>query len=278
MAWTVKVRRSNRRRSGGRRRGARFARTRRVSRASVKRVVKRVLARETETKTCETGMQSSNLYYPTNLANFMTNNVVRLSPGVNFTIAQGVGNGQRIGNRIKLRRLWFNYTLRQRVYDVSSNPTPRPLNCRMVLFYNREDPTDVDPTGPYPVADFFQLNNTTNGIAGQEADMLQPFNTDKYRILATRSFKIGHAAYNGSGAVPDRQQYANNDYKMTVSGKWDVTRYVPKIVRYNDTAIQPMSRGLFMVVFFAPADGTTGVATTVPMQLTYWQQAKYEDA
>lgn len=278
MAWTVKVRRSNRRRSGGRRRGARFARTRRVSRASVKRVVKRVLARETETKTAETGVQTRQLYYPDNLANFTANNVIRLSPGVNFTIAQGVGNGQRIGNRLKLRRLQFNWTLRQRVYDAATNPTPRPLNCRMVLFYNREDPTDVDPTGPYPVADFFQLNNTTNAIVGQEVDMLQPFNTDKYRILAARTFKLGHAAYNGSGAVPDRQQYANNDYKMCISGKWDVTRHVPRIVRYNDTALQPMSRALFCVVFFCPADGSTGIAATVPMQMSYWLQAKYEDA
>lgn len=249
-----------------------------VRRASIKRVVKQVIRRDVETKTAESGMATNQLYYPQNIAMFMSNNIIRLTPGTNLPILQGVGNSNRVGNRCCIRKLLFNLQIRPRAYDLDSNAVPRPQVGKIVLFYMRKTPTTVDATGNEPIVDFFQLNNTTDSIKGQMVDQLQQYNTDKYRVFATRTFKIGYSDYEGTGTVPTQQNYANNDFKYSYMLKWDITRYVPKLLRWNDNEATPMSRALYAMIYFAPSDGSTGPGNQIVLQSTYWLQCKYEDA
>lgn len=272
-----------RRRFSGRRRPGRRPTTFRrfkakVRRASVKRVVKQVLARDVETKSAETGQQINRLYYPTNLANFMVLNIMRISPGNSLPINQGTGNGARVGNRCRIRRLMFNMQIRPRPYDNTDNNTPKPQVGKVVLFYMRKTPTAVNTTGNEPVVDFFQLGNTTDAIKGQLIDQMQNYNTDKYRVFASRTFKVGFSQYEGDGLNSGSQAFANNDFKYAYQVKWDVTKYVPKLLRYNDDDVTPLSRALYAMVYYSPADGSTGSSTQIPLTCTWWVQCKYEDA
>lgn len=274
MAWRRK--RSNNRRRPLRRRFARRARGGRVSRASrvsVKRAVKLEMARQIETKTVMLNPALRSLYYVAS-ANWPANNVISLSYGGNLQVLQGAGNGQRIGNRIRHKSLTFNFVMRPRLYDVVNNTNPVPLMIRMVLFYERAAPTD----DPNPTSDFFDLNNTATSIKGDPTDMIATFNTDKYRILAEKRFKLGPAQAILGPSGTTAPLYANNDYKLNIVHRWDVSKYLPKLVRYNDDSGFPSSRGVWCAIMLVPADGSPGLASNIPVAMKFWLQASYTDA
>lgn len=274
MAWTRK--RNNRRRplrrSGARR--ARVGRVRRGSRVSVKRVVKSMLSREIETKSRQTDADEVAMGYPLG-PSWPNNNVIPL--GFNpagLQILQGAGEGQRVGNKIRVKRVRWNFVIRAMPYNSSTNPLPQAQNVRIVLFYSRPAPTAT----PNPISDFFELNNTTQAIEGTLQDMIAPINEDTYRKLAERSFRIGWQDYFGAGGVGATTTGSNNDYKLTATLKWDITKYLPKMVRYIDNTATATSRGLFACVMVAPADGSTGASGRAPIAMRWWLDAAYTDA
>lgn len=275
MAWRRKNCRPRRRPL--RRRFARRARGRRVSRVSpvsVKRIIRSEIARNVETKTVQLDPAVRSLYYVSN-AGWPTNNVIPLafSPG-GLQVLQGVGNGQRIGNRIKVKKLMFNFVMRHRTYDAGNNPNPVPLMVRMVLFYERDAPTDA----PNPTTDFFDLNNSTSSIQGDLTDQIATFNTDTYRILAVKSFKLGPAEVVQGPLATTPPSHPNNDYKLNIVQRWNVTKYIPKLVRFLDTSAAAQSRGLWCCIMFSPSDGAPGSSGSIPVGMQYWLQADYEDA
>lgn len=274
MAW--KRRRTTRRRVARRfGRRSRAPRARRVSRASVKQVVKKVLARNIETKTVTLEPNTRQLAYPAAGATFNSTNVVPLGlTAAGLQVLQGVGDGQRVGNKIKIKRLTFNFVLRPRGYDVSNNARPAPNNVRIILFYDRTAPV----VNPDIRSDFFDYNNTDTGPSGDLFDMLAPINTNKYRKLAERTVKLGFSEAYGSGSDIVFQQFTNNDFKLNVMMKWDVTKYIPELVRYNDNSSTPSTRSLWAVFLPAAAHGDPGGSTTRPINLDYWLKAEYTDA
>lgn len=275
MAW--RRRRCIRRRRPLRRRFARRARGRRVSRvsrASVKRIVKSEIARTTETKSVMMDPAIRALYYVAN-AGWAPNNVIPLAftPG-GLQLLQGVGNGQRIGNKVRVKKLMFNFVMRLRAYDAVNNTNPVPLMIRAVLFYERDAPTD----SPNPTADFFDLNNGFQSIQGDMTDMISPFNTDTYRILATRTFKLGPSEAVLGPLATTAPSFQNNDYKLNIIQRWNVTKYLPKLVRFTDNSAVSQSRGLFCAFLLVPADGAPGSASSIPVSMQFWLHADYEDA
>lgn len=106
--------------------------------ASVKKIVQDAMARTSEKKVVNYEPAQVYLYAPTN-SGFPTNNVLRLTPGSGGpNLLQGVGQGQRVGNQINIKKLMFNIALSCRAYHAGQNPTPMPWFVRVVLFYERD--------------------------------------------------------------------------------------------------------------------------------------------
>lgn len=80
-----------------------------------------------------------------------------------------------------------------------------------------------------------------------------------------RTHKIGYAASGGSTsngvAVAASQYFSNNDFKLSVRGAVDVTKWMPKTVKWNDAG-EVNTTWLFCLVQVVAADGSTlGYAT-----------------
>lgn len=201
------------------------------------------------------------------------NNVIRVDYGA-LGMSQGTGQGQRIGNRIRNKKFMFNFVLRARAYDASTNPSPQANMVRMVLFYERDAPTDT----PNPTTDFFNLGNGFQSINGDLADQIATFNTDVYRILAVKSFKLGAAANVAGDVATTNPNGYNNDFQTNVLCRWDITKYIPKMVRYPDNVTLPSSRGLWCCVMLSPAAAGVGSSGVVPVFMQYWLSAEYSDS
>lgn len=245
-----------------------------------RRVAKTEIHRQKENKEAQISSLGSQLYYPAQGALYDSNNTIQLSPGSTSAvqIAQGTGYSQRIGNSISIRKATFKAVFVPRPYSAGTNPNPVPTVVKLVLFYNRGD----NATTPVPRTDFFQFGNSSIDIKGELADIVSPFNTDKYRILATKTFKLGAAFYSGTTAdIPTNdawQNYANNDFKLNQIVNWNITKYLVKNVRYNDNNLDPVTRGLWMQIMVAPATGDLGLTGVIPANFQYWVAIDYEDA
>jgi len=248
-----------------------------VSKKTVKAVVQRVLAREAEVKTIQEYNYGVNLYSP-NYPTFDTTNIYRLGPAATtMPIVQGVGQGNRIGNKVHTKKLVVAGSLVPNAYHATTNPIPQPMDVTVWIFYDKSAPC-INPAPAFN-GDWYQNGNGTTTFGGDTLDMISPVNTDRYRVLTKRNFKLGFADFAGTGTQPANQSFANNDYKMTCNFKFDITKYYPKVVRWNDNfSATPTTRGLWMMVTPAWGAGTTIPNGVKPLGMQFMQNYMYQDA
>lgn len=193
-----------------------------------------------------------------------------------MTVGQGILQNQRIGNEIKIRKAYLRYVLRPMGYDVGSNPFPAPTQVDMYLGRTRVCP------GDQPIAaDFnalFQNGSSSIAPVGSLNDLISNVNTDYFTIKKRWSHKIGYSSANGTGGIANSQYFANNDFKMNIVKKLDITKYYPKILKFNDATNQVQGPGLFLWYQCVNAGGGINASTALPCHITFWLDIQYEDA
>lgn len=254
----------------------RFAKRRGAKRPALKRLVRREMTRNMETKSIQQYNLDRTLRTPGDPF-FDDNNVFALGPDPStMLILQGTGNASRIGNRIRTKKLTIKGVFTPTGYDGVYNPGPTPMQIKMYVFYDKYDPTAV----PRPDAsgDFFDNGNGTRTFARDVTDMMMPVNTDRYRILTTRKFKLGFQQYTGSGNNPPNGNYSNNDFKLNCNFSLDLTKYYPKNVRFMDNSSLPTTRSLYCMVEAVTCSGSATQTFIRGVQMQYVQEYKYTDA
>lgn len=238
---------------------------------TIKKIVKMEIARAVEDKTTQQYNIGRSIY-PPNHTNF-PDNTIELGICSAMPISQGTGQGARIGNKIKTKKLIFGGTIVPYPYGVN-NTTPTPSQVAVYIFYDRTDPTAI----PQVTTNFFQAGSSTRGFSNDLADLMYPVNTDRYRILAKKTFKLGYSAYTGTGFNIDAQGFTNNDFKLNCNFRFDLTKHYPQQVKFDDNNSTPTTRGLFALFVPMRADGNAYTATTIPMGYQFFQNYVYEDA
>lgn len=246
-------------------------------RSGVKKLIRREIARQTENKCIQHYDFDQRLYTIGNVS-FPTDNVFPLGPdAIGLVLDQGPGQGERIGNKVRTKSLMFKGTLCCLPYDGTFNPQPQPLTVKLWIFYDKTTPTatpNVQAAG-----DFFQFGDSVKGFQGDLTDQWSPVNTDRYRVVTTRTFKLGYASFNsGTGGVPTYGNFANNDYKLNCSFSINLSKYYPKVVTFRDGSTTPSSRGLWAMFTYAPANGGVLSPTYYCAGLQWMQNFVYEDA
>lgn len=240
---------------------------------TVKKIVKKAIANNVENKTTQYYNTGADIY-PSSNASFL-GSILPVSPYASYLgITQGTNQQSRVGNRIKIRNCWIQGTIHAKPYNATTNPTPAPLHVIMWVLYDKTAPTSI----PGPTTDFLQLGSSTSALQNDLMDQWAPVNTDKYRVLTKRIFKIGYAENTGTGSVVGQAYLANNDFKFSQNFKIYLTKYLVKNVRYNDNNATPTTRGLFLMTTVVQANGTNYNTSVVPAEMQYVMNLDYEDA
>lgn len=180
-----------------------------------------------------------------------------------FNVTQGVGQGQRVGDKIRPKRWNF------RGFIHNNGSASIPYVVKMFIFKLKltyEDPTGPAYSGP---VDFYQNGSTSQGPVNNYQDIMRTVNTDKYQIYTTRTFKVGAAGVGGG----------NNDFKAVCPFNINLLKYQDHRLTYNDSVTNtPQNAGLYACFAIANFDGTSGVPGTNAPQLSYDVNAEYEDA
>nr|WDW25922.1 MAG: putative capsid protein [Canine stool-associated circular virus] len=247
-----------------------------VAKAKTKRLatfVKKVIAKTEEVKFASyTGIVGVSAY--TNTTN-RQNNIIPLTPYAvtGITIPQGTGQNDRIGNRIRTKSVWLRGIIYPRPYGANnSNPTPQEVR---VWFFSPKATTFQPTTLP----GFFQgANNNSAAPGGTILDLTQIINNDAYIYRGHRTFKIGLSNMNAQAGVPSTVMgFTNNDFKFNARFNINLTKMIPKIIKYNDTDNTPFSTSVFMYWETVDADGSSQATDQAPIELSYSTTFRYTD-
>lgn len=240
---------------------------------AVKKYVKRAIHVDQENKV-------KTIYYSHSFGSSANNPSLYSYPMTPYTgyisITQGVGQSERCGNEIKIRKVMLNYVLTPNGYNVDSNAFPAPVHVDMFLGRTKLCPGDQPIAGD--MAQLFQNNNASSAPAGTLQDLIGNVNTDYWLIKKRWQHKIGFAAAEGAGAISNLQFYQNNDYRMNVLRKLDITKHYPKTIKFNDNNTTQQGPGLFLFYQCVNALGGTQSASTLPCAIKFWVEIQYEDA
>jgi len=153
-----------------------------------------------------------------------------------FSITQGTGNSERIGNLVKLKR-WI---IKGTVYSLGGNPgsAGNPLQCCVIDLYfgrNRDMTVPFDPTLPL----FYQDGNTAHSPQGEILERGSTVNKDNYIIYRHKRVKIGPSV--SSSPVGATSNNNNNDYKLSYDFGFDVCKLIAKNhkIRFADNNASP---------------------------------------
>jgi len=240
-----------------------------ISAFSVKRIVKMAIAKNVENKTFQYSAEGFNVY-PSNATGFGPS-IFPCSPYTSYTqIDQGVGQGQRIGNNIKIKSINFKGFVYPTPYDATTNTSTAPTYVVMRFFYVRATPATL----PVNMSVFLQNGDGSSNLNNRLIDMSQDYNKDIYRVLCTRIFKIG-TSFPVAAAT---NSVANNDFKYNQRFSINLTKHAVKKIIYSDTSTTVRNRGIFCSMQAIRADNIEYADTQIPCKVDWSLNTQYEDA
>ena len=178
-----------------------------------------------------------------------------------WNMAQGTGQGQRVGNKIKVKRWILKGQIMPhesgQTYDEESAYLSKSYQGYLTIYFGRRtDGGSVDG----PITQFLQSGNTAINPLGSTTEMMLSVNKDLYKVYWRKTFKMGQAW--GSNVSSNIQnQTANNDFALTRTFGFDVCKYILKnrILKFNDTTTSSTDRDLSRLAIWAvwrPAIGS----------------------
>jgi len=269
---------SNRRKSKGNK--TRKAKAKSSNKLATHAYVKKMIHGQLQNKLLNAS--SFNFVYPAANAAFYSANVWNLTPYTNATqglgtLIQGTTEQDRLGNTIHPRYSKFNFIIAPAQYNVSTNSNPRPMEVRLMFLRNKSSPT----VRPSSLGDLFQLGASTYGPAGTLVDMIAFINKDNWQVFGDYRYKVGNQQIItnvNATLTANSQAYSNNDFKLNVMRRMTLRKGIPKTIKFDDAAAIPDSAGLWAVLLFAPADGSTLVSTEAVLTATVEQEFAFETA
>lgn len=191
-----------------------------------------------------------------------------------LAIPVGPEQGQRIGNTIRTRKLVLKYIIHPNPQDDTTQPQPIPQEVTVWIGYLKNNRMKQPDISDYNV--FFQNGSNTQAPTSTLYDMLLPENQDVFHICKKIRHKIGNSVYTDYQGIKPFNYYSSNDFKLNVMRSVDCTKYINKVLKFNDQSVNP-DTGLYMWMTSVNADGTTSYQAKV-VRMSYTLRYEYEDA
>lgn len=213
---------------------------------SIRTFVRKAIEKQAEKKHCVTYASNQ----PITTAAATTPFGLYLSP----VIAQGGGDGQRIGNRIKLLSSHLKIAINLLPYNATTNPLPPPLYVRvMVVTFIRQNTnlasvTDADTA-------LFEVNSGTVGCQGTVLDTTLPINDQSYKVWYDKVVKLGSTGTSATTPVSSGAYFDMSEMSCLLEIPINnLGTYV-----YADTTSNvPRNKNTFLFLQPVTADGQAG--------------------
>ena len=193
-----------------------------------------------------------------------------------WSIPLGVTNGNRIANKISIRKVVLRYTLNALAYDAVTNTSCMPCEVDMFLGnvkqYRGQLPTSTD------LGSLFDGGSTSYAPVASLIDLTSPINTDYWDIKKRWRHKVGNSNVTGSGAQAGAQYFANNDFPLNIVKTLNITKLCPKTVTFNDSVASQQGPNLYFFYQALFANNNVMNGSQTPLRINYNIEVQYEDA
>ena len=157
-----------------------------------------------------------------------------------FNLPVGAGEGQRIGNTIKLKRWIIKGVIHPKANVNSDVMLINAYIGYVDIYFGKYLKTNA-PISP-TLGALYQNGGTTTTPSAKCTDMLMPVNKDLYKVYYHRRFKMGAASdvLTYAGTLPSVRNAANNDFMQE---ELTLEEYNSKIIKfylnkYNNNVLQ----------------------------------------
>lgn len=188
----------------------------------------------------------------------------------------GTDAGSRIGNQVRLVKGVVKGTINLLPYDATSNPKPVPLWVKIFFIRDITLSSQNDYFTQNQANAIFRTNGNILPFQGNPLDLSLPVNSAYYRLLGSRTFKLGSAGYSATTPVSSGSYYDNSPMAQSFSFNWG--KYCKKILKYNDTTGSACQNdNMYMVIQVVGCDGQT-TSGNIPAEIHFTNSYKFEDA
>lgn len=184
-------------------------------------------------------------------------------------IQQGVGQQQRIGNRITTKG-YLHIRGHVLALPTSSTTNPNanlPFYVKIVVWRQKQSMTTVSNTQILDDG----ISGGGNDFDGTLDDLMVPFNKNRFEIGAVRTFMLQPNSTVGTYSSENLSKYpVSKFFRMNVK--------IPKVLDYNDTASDPSNCRWFFSAGVVNVDGSLMINTIARASITAEAVLKYRDA
>jgi len=250
--------------------------------SAVKQYVSRSIKVASENKIVNWNYFGDLYNFNASASQWYTYNFHQISPNsTNLAIAQSVAQNGRVGNQVKTVRGMLKFIISPLPYSAVSNATLYPSNIRIVIFSSKPHPVQLPPFTNFQ-NHLFQNGSTSQGpVSNSLLDQLSDINKDMFTVYYDKSVKLGYAGINGgagSGGSAGTQYFVNNDFKLNIMRKINVTKYLQRLYTYNDNTNNPTSgRSLYIMFLQNNADGTAQVGSQIQNKISMSMDYNFEE-
>lgn len=251
------------------RRPRKYLRRRGLGKKKVSKVVKRYVKKQIH-RNIENKMRynyAANQPIETGVATTMTYPMIP-------AIDQGNGTGNRIGNVVKPVKGVWKCVVNLLPYSVSTNSAAQPTWVKVWVVRDlriSQQNATMDATS---FSSFFNGNNSSLGFQNNCLDTVLDINTDNFRLITTRIFKLGISNHI-SGPTNPSSYFDNSPASKTIT--IDYSKYIKKALKFQDGTTYPINENLYFVIQAVPCDGTTA-SNQQKIEMHYTNRFYYEDA
>lgn len=194
--------------------------------------------------------------------------------GAGLSIPQGVQDGQRVGQNIRIKKVMLKANFIP-VPVTGENVIPRPQIIKVYFGYVRSQVGVSRGELPSAALDFFKTGGVNGPPQGDVRDLNKTINNDLYTIVKkSPHIKVGNSRYFQSQLAD--QDFNNNDFALFKSYSCDLTKFYHKNQKFNEADAGSSNRGLYMYVTCVDANGTQ--SGYLPMQMSYELSVAYTDS
>nr|WAE42953.1 MAG: capsid protein [Cressdnaviricota sp.] len=190
-------------------------------------------------------------------------------------VLQGVGEGDRIGDRIKVRSSHIVMNVWARAYNSSTNSLQKEQFVKIWIVKQKQLSQNTTITAS-DLNKFFQLGSSSTGMSNSLADITRDVNDNLFTVKYQRTYKIGFSALTPSNTVTQSGFIApNNDFKLHHQFKIPVGKYMKKLLHYDDANTYISNDNLFMIMQTVAYDNT--IVTSAPIEYMWEQHTTFQD-
>jgi hypothetical protein len=210
----------------------------------IRAVVKKSIMSEAEKKRFV--LYASNQSCPTGSSG-VTPLCVYIAPELN----QGGGDGQRIGNKVKVTKSTLRLMVNLRPYNVTTNPLPPPVWVRvLIVSFKKGNTNNIANTDLS--TNLFSVTSGSVPFQGTPLDICFGVNPESWNVYHDTVFKLGATSATSTGPASTGSYLDQSD--MTKALEIDIKNI--GTMMYQDTLSTPTNKNTWLIIQPITAEGS----------------------